>query len=99
MDPPDLRCRWTFDLPPAAREHIHGEIQLDNQRRAVIPCHPGTMTATVQRVGEGGEHYLYELRCACETVIRTDGGPLPARSGEHERASVRPRSPLTPAAT
>jgi hypothetical protein len=50
------------------------------------------MTATVQRVGEGGAHYLYELRCACDTVIRTDGGPLPARSGEHERASIRPRS-------
>jgi hypothetical protein len=81
MNSPDLRYRWTFDLPPSTREHIQGEIQLDNERHAVIACHPGIMTATVQRMGEAGGQYSYELRCVCETVIRIDGGMLPARTG------------------
>ncbi|MHC4067928.1 MAG: hypothetical protein ACYSUI_25985, partial [Planctomycetota bacterium] len=81
MNPPGLHCHWTFDLSPSAREHIHGEIQHDNQRRAVIPCHPGTMTATVQLVEGNGRYYLYELRCACDAVIRIDGGILPTRTG------------------
>ena len=80
----DLRYRWTFDLPPSAREHIQGEIRFDSQRYAVIPCHPGTMTATVQRIGGARGHYLYELRCVCEAMIRTDGGILPARTEQND---------------
>jgi hypothetical protein len=80
MTSPELRYRWTDDLPPPVREHIQGAIQLDNQRYAVVPCHSGVMTAIVRRMGASGEQYLYELRCACETVIRTDGGMLPAHT-------------------
>ena len=81
MNQPSFQCLWTADLSPAAKDCIQGAIRLDNERYSVVPCHSGHMTALVRRFGEAGEQYLYELRCACDRVIRTDGGILPERAG------------------
>jgi hypothetical protein len=78
MGSTDLCYRWTFDPSPSARECIRSAIQCDNEHYSVVPCHPGPMTVVVQRIGDSGKLYLYELRCTCETVIRTDGGMLAA---------------------
>ena len=78
VDQTDLTYHWRFDPSPSIKECVKSAIQFDNQRYFIVPCHSGPMSAVVQRTGESGEHYLYELRCTCETVIRTDGGRLPA---------------------